>query len=480
MPPDGVLSDNEEDYFQLAARSVGTEAPWPETAVFDGSRHRVVADVLLGKLIAAIGFEATQIVTRIFAALAYAVVLRLVFRRCGLSTLDAALVIAVFALMGQAIIGGEWLFSGFEAKVAAYILVLAGIAASLGGRSAFGVALLFAAATYLHFLVGGFWFVAAMALWLIPAPSGGERGAFPRVARASALYLLAVAPLIALIVWTRLGDATQPVAGMPSPDVIYSIIRAPWHTSPFVAWRSFATQWLPGYLLAGAMLAAAIVIARTSESAPLRGVALWLGGLLVWLFLALVAAFFDRHTAALGKFYLFRPSSLVLLLWLALVMGFLGRLLQRRARALKLLALALVLPSFLIGAAKRIDGDLARRAAFAEDKQALAGFLAAGAASGAVVLIDPRLEFSFLDFERRTGHPMLVAWKFVPTGEREIVDWYRRLAFRKAVFEQGCSNDAPYRADFLLTTPERAPALVPSCGPVVFAAGRLAVLRRGG
>lgn len=480
MPPDGVLSDNEEDYFQLAAQSVSMVAPAPESAVFDGSRHRIVADVLLGKLIAVVGFETAQIITRILAALAYAVVLRLVFRRLGLSALDAALVIIVFALLGQAIIGGEWLFSGFEAKVAAYIFVLAGLAVTLSRRSLFGAALFFAVATYLHFLVGGFWFVAAMALRLTPALSGGERGAFASVARASVLYVLAVAPLVVLIAWTRFDDAARPVAGIPSPDVIYSIIRAPWHTSPFLTWRFFTGQWLPGYLLAGAMLATVLVIVQAPEGAPLRAVALWLAGLLVYLFLTLLAAFFDRHTGALGKFYLFRPSSLVLLLWLAPAVGFLGRLLQRHERVVKLLALALVLPPFLLGAAKRIEGDVASGAALAEDKRALAGFLVGNAAPGAVVLIDPQLEFSFLDFERRAGHPMLIAWKFMPTGEREIVEWYRRMEFRKAVFEQGCTRDAPYRVDYLLTTSERAPALVSSCGRLAFATGRLALLRRGG
>src|SRR5262245_28168471 len=51
IPPDGMLSDNEEEYFQLAARSVSAIPNSPESAVFDSSPHRIVADRLFGWLV---------------------------------------------------------------------------------------------------------------------------------------------------------------------------------------------------------------------------------------------------------------------------------------------------------------------------------------------------------------------------------------------------------------------------------------------
>src|SRR5689334_16243428 len=122
LPPDGVLSDNEENYFQLGARFVSAAPISPYTAVIDGSWHRVVNDVLLGGLVRLVGFAAAQIIARTLAALAYAMALRAFFHRVGLSTLDAILIIVTFALMGQTLVGGGWLFNGYEAKVAAYAL----------------------------------------------------------------------------------------------------------------------------------------------------------------------------------------------------------------------------------------------------------------------------------------------------------------------------------------------------------------------
>jgi hypothetical protein len=474
MPPDGVLSDNEENYFALATQAVSLTPASPSTAVFDASHHRAVSAVFLGGLVKAVGYEHAQIIARTLAAIAFAFLLTGILRRFGLSLLDAVLVIVAYALLGQTLMGGEWLFNGVEAKVISYCLVLAGLYMAATGPSFLAPTLLFAQATYFHFLVGGFWFFAAMAGRLIE-----DRREIGRVLTSTALFLVTVAPLIALIGWSRLGDARALVrsADLPSPDVIYSIIRAPWHAAPFLDLHSFLTQWLPGCVAAATMLAVCVAIARRPEAARWKVTTIWLAGLLGYLLVALVAAFFDRHTGVLGKFYLFRPAALTLLLWLTFAMAFLATAELPRWTELRLAALAVLLPMFLMGAVDRVQADR-QHAALGPEKDALAAALAERAAPGSVVLIDPQLEWSYLDFERRTGHPSLVAFKFMPTNDPQIVEWYRRIEFRRALFAQGCMATAAYPVDFLLTTPEHAAALTASCGPVIYATDKLALLRR--
>jgi hypothetical protein len=474
MPPDGVLSDNEEDYFALAAHAVSLSPASPYTAVFDASRHRAVSDVLLGGLITAVGYEPAQIIARALAAIAFAFLLSGILRRFGLSLLDAVLVVVAYALVGQTLMGGEWLFNGVEAKVISYCLVLAGLYMAATGPSFLAPTLLFAQATYFHFLIGGFWFCAAMAGRLVE-----DRRELPRVLASAALYLVAVAPLFAVIAWSRLADgrAFIPPADLPSPDIIYSIIRTPWHVAPFLDLDSFLMQWLPGCVSAAVMLAACLVVARKPEAARWKVTTVWLAGLLAYLFVALAASYIDRDSGMLGKFYLFRPAALILLLWLAFVMAYLAAAGLRGWTAARLVALALLAPVFLIGAVDRIQGDR-QRAHLAGEKSALAAALAERAAPGSVVLIDPQIEWSYLDFERRTGYPSLVAFKFMPTNDPQIVEWYRRMEFRRTLFEQGCTANAAYPVDFLLTTPEHAAALAASCGPVVYATDDVALLRR--
>lgn len=470
MPPDGVLSDNEENYFALAASS---DPASPYTAIYDASRHRLVADWLLGGVIAALGFERTQIVTHGLAAVAYALLLCALFRRFGLSALDAVLVILVFALLGQTLMGGEWLFGGFEAKVVAYFCVLAGLYRAASHRPLTGAALLFAAATYFHFLVGGFWFAAAMAARLIE-----DRRDVRNVAGATLRYALMVAPLVAVIAGTRYVEArgfVQP-PDVPSPDFIYSIVREPWHGAPFLSWHNFRTQWLPGAVAAAVMLIACLVVALRQGGRRWRATALWLAALLAYLLVALAASYVERDTGTLGKFYLFRPASLLLLLWLAFATAWFSALGLRRWTVVRLAALAVLLPLFALGTAERLAGDR-ERAALAGEKRALAGALAENAAPKSVVLIDPQIEWSFLDFERLTGHPTLVMFKFMPTDNSGIVEWYRRMEFRRVVFAQGCPRQPAYPIDYLLTTPDRAPVLVGSCGEAIYATDRFALWR---
>jgi hypothetical protein len=460
LPPDGALTDNEEDYFQLAAQAVSGRPASPDSALFDASNHRVVSEALLGRLIALVGFESAQVVTRTLAAVAFALLLPAVFRLLSLSTLDGVIVVAAFALLGQNLIGGEWLLHGFEAKIVAYGFVLAALRAACARRGLVAATMLSIAATYFHFLVGIFWFLAILALRLIE-----RRQEIARVAIVAVVFAAVTAPLMAMIVRSRL-------------DVIYSLIREPWHGAPFVSWSYFAQQWVPGYLLAAAMLGGCLVVAWTAGEARLRAFAVWLAVLIAYLFLALVPAFLERHTGAVGKFYPFRPSSLVLLLWLALALAWLDGLGTRHLRAVKLLALALIAPAFLDQAVSRIAADMAYRETLAADKSAVAAYLAHAAASDAVVLIDPATEASFLDFERRTAHPSLVMWKFAPTNDKQLREWYRRLEFRKSLFEDGCKPVLAYRVDFLLTTPGNAAALAPGCGRAALATEHWRLLRR--
>jgi hypothetical protein len=473
IPPDGMLSSNEEQYFQLAARSVGAMPNSPESAVFDSSPHRIIADHLMSWLIALLGYTWAQIFARVLAAVAYSVTLSMLFHRFALGTIEGVVIVIAFALLGQTLFADEGLFGGAEAKVPAYALVLAGLALTID-RKYIGAALLFVVATYFHFLVGIFWFFAAMALALVEDRSEQKRPLF-----ATVVFLLLVAPLLGLIAWNRLVEVGPSDAEMnlPTPDVIYSLIRAPHHTAPFLDWSGFVWHWLGGYLLACGMLAGAFVVTRLPEGARLRGRALWLGLLLLYLILALIPAFIDRDTGALGKFYLFRPAALVLLLWLAVAASMLGTLLGDRRLVVSLVALALVTPPFLINTAYRIAGA---RAAWAEvpEKQALVDFLRARAPLDAIVLIDPELEGSNLDFERRTGNPSLVMWKFVPTNDPQILEWYRRIEFRKALFAQGCAKRNTYSPHFQLGTPEHAAQLAKTCGPIVYRSTRLVLLRR--
>ncbi len=472
IPPDGVLSANEEDYFALAARFVGGSASPETTAVFDSSRHRILSDATLGSMVWLIGHAPAQIVTRLVAVAGYTLVLPALFGVFALSAFDTAIAVMAMALMGQDIVGGEWLFGDYEAKVAAYILVLSALRLVFVRERLTTVAMLMALATYFHFLVGGFWFVAAMALRLL------DRRDLRQVAAAVGLYLLLVIPLFAVIAWFRLADNSVSLAtDVPPPDVIYSIIREPHHQSPFLSWVYFRDQWLPGYIMALPMLGSCIWLAHTGNVRRLRVTAAWLAGQLAYLFLILGPKFLDRSSGVLGKFYLFRPSSLIELLWLMLALAFVVNVASHRAWLMRVTLLATIGPAFCYVQGGRLMRDVATKP-FAGEKALIVSAVQQLTSPGDVVLIDPDAETDWLDFERRTGRPTWVTWKFAPTNDAELITWYRRMEARAAVFSQGCGVDVGLaRRTFLLATTATASRLSRSCGPELFRAAPWVLLQ---
>lgn len=475
IPPHGILSDNEENYFALAKRFVDGSTSPQKTAVFNSSRHRMLSDLTLGCLVSAIGFTPTQVITRLLAVAGYAFTLSGLFGVFGLSALDAALAVMGMALIGQDIIGLEWLFGGYEAKVAAYVLVLAALRLVLVRQRLTSAMLLFAVATYVHFLVGGFWCMAALVLQLLDRPRD-----FRRVASSAALYMLLIMPQLGLIGWSRFADASaERATDVPPPDVIYSIIREPHHQSPFLSWAYFRDRWLPGYVMAAPMLAACLWVAWRGETRRVRIVAVWLSGLLAYLFLVLGPKYLDRHSGALGKLYLFRPSSLILLLWLLLALAVPAMMIGSRAWTLRVSLLAAIGPFFLYTQGGELARTIAASEALEHEKRTLVSAITRLVAAGDVVLIDPDVEPLLLDFERRTGRPTLVMWKFAPTNDAELITWYRRVELRRTLFEHGCGpglNAA--NIAYLLTTAARAAGLAAGCGPEAFRAERWVLLRR--
>ena len=155
-------SDNEINYFDLAYRFVAPEAFGPDHSVFDRSQSRAVSFTLLGGSISWLGFETTKTIFGLLLCALYAVGLAFAAQKMRLNIIAIALSLVIYLALGQALLGGEWLFRTVEGKVFAYSVVIFALGFSFEQRWVTAVILL-AIATYFHFLVGIFW--AAAVLW---------------------------------------------------------------------------------------------------------------------------------------------------------------------------------------------------------------------------------------------------------------------------------------------------------------------------
>jgi len=216
MLPTGSLSDNEENYFQLAQRTVAPEKFGEYHAVFDASRARIVAEYLLGTLVDHVGYDTAFVIARIGMALLYGLTISLALRGAGLGILNSMLAVVAFRMVGECIFGGEWLFLGVEGKTFAYAFVFLGF--YFAQKSRLGLAVLCAAvAGYLHFLVGIFWGGVIILL-----AGFADRNVKTSIKYGAAFALLML-PLVGIIASEQLGHSGPLVAadGL-SVDYIYS------------------------------------------------------------------------------------------------------------------------------------------------------------------------------------------------------------------------------------------------------------------
>jgi hypothetical protein len=190
---------------------------------------------------------------------------------------------------------------------------------------------------------------------------------------------------------------------------------------------------------------------------------------------AVLLSWFDRESLSLGKFYLFRPASPLLLLTLLGGCAVAARLLERFAWSW------LVWPVLIAGAATSIA---VRGGRFAPPPELatiapLADAIRSNTRPDQVVLVDPALErrglggHAFAGLPRHLERPTYVSWKFVPTNPNDIYRWYDRLERRRKFFENGCPTSPQIGALVMSRTTFGTKA---NCGRLIYVDERVAVL----
>jgi hypothetical protein len=455
---------NEEDYFQLAYRSVRPERFTENHAIFDHSRARALPEYLFGTLVDRFGFEDAHRIGRLGMALLYAAGLTFFFGSLPLTIPEALSVVVAFRLLHESILGGEWLFEGVESKTLAYALVF--FALGLTNRERWLPALILAAvATYVHFLVGGFW---ALAIVLTAWWRTGRAGA--ALAHAF-IYCVLVCPILVVIAHDQLGSAPPIAHTTLSAGEIYAAIRNPHHLAPFST-RAHAHSWWPH--IRWLVLVTVLFIAGTRRSTVVLRTTAAIG--LLHLFVALLLSYLDRSTFVLSQLYLFRPSSVTLFLVLAVGMSTIPERLRAR-RALRQGSVALVI-GYVVVEFVRLVLTLERPHTLPYAKELVAA-IEAHSQPGDIVLLEPRNEFDarYLRLHRDIDRPTVVSYKFVPTNPADILRWYGLIQRRAALFAHGCSAAFEPRPTLLVVFDAEALERIRDCGPVVWRNGAAAVVR---
>ena len=459
-------SPNEENYFLLAHRRISPEEFSVFHAAFDHSNARFLIEYILGLLIDFFGYDAAHSIARITMAILYSMGLSILFSALGLSVLKAVATIAIFYFGGQQLLGGEWLFGGVEGKTFAYAAVMGALGVGLRGRWLIAAVLL-SVATYFHFLVGGFWIIGLSLLALLQSKS-------PVVSfRMLAIYTALVSPLVIVIALEQFSQLPQ-MTGL-TPDQIYAM-RGSHHIAPFFdKWQLWA--WSDGIIATAVMAIAFLVLIKRTPDSVLP---LFVFLLLVYLLLGIVLSFVDRNTNILGKFYLFRPSSLILLLSIATVFSIAAK--NRIATQLYVLppALVVLIAIFLWGQVKIKVEDYFENPMLV-DFAALVSAIDRESEPGEIVLVQPKndMGYPYVGLPRRLPRPTLVSWKFTPSNPRELLRWHNLIEFRKDLFDHGCKEKLSIPVRLLLVFDDDILDSVKSCGEIVWSGDGYSLVRVG-
>jgi hypothetical protein len=462
-PPTGIWLDGEQHYLWLARQWVGDGVP-EHSALLDGMPHAYVFLSICGALIKLFGDVLGQILLHVLVAAAYAYAITRLTAVLGLRLIEVILLLLAFVALDQGLFAGEWLFKGVEPKVFAYPFILIATAELLQQRLIRACVFL-AVATHMHLLVGGFWTII-LAISALALHRNLRAMLLP-----SAIYALAVLPLLAILISTGYLDTQHAAAGAPSASWISTYIRMPHHATPWID-RYTVLSWLPSIL---ALLVLTVISTKMrhwlTQAGAQLSVVVVAGG--CFLFLALMATALDP-SGSIGSTTPFRPSSLVLFYFLMLMILLLQAVAEPRrwqltASTVMLLA-AFLAPGIGLNALRPIRDELRARAEFG----ALLSF-AQKTPVDTMFLIWPDLEPSLYWFERESHRPLLIVRKFIPARGASVREWYKRRTFQDQVFAGGCPLPTTYHVDVLIV-PAALASRYAACSSVVASREEYAVL----
>lgn len=449
-------SGNEENYFQLALARVAPTEFSGFHAVFDASDGRFFFETFLGLVIQRLGYESAHIWMSLLNLVALSGALAYFFSSLRVNLVTSLLSLAAFHLLNQQIIGGEWLLGGVEAKTFAYTFVLLALGTAIRGYVSFSLGLIIVA-TYFHFLVGGFW-----ALWVF-----GIIFIYARrvnlLALSFCVYSVAVLPIVYILAQDQLSGS-----GIDASRVTELYVsRNVHHVAPFFSLGDFAYHWFGGILLLAVLLFGVVLIRSCKPDSWLPNMSL-LG--LSYLAFCLVLSLLDSQTFFLAKFYMFRPSSLILLVTLACVFSFLtvknNAYLDPKIVVTGWLAVFAYLgtesKNTLIAFAQAPD----RSSEYQQLKEAIR---VSAHPDDIVLIVTSGFGEETLKLHRLIENPTLVSYKFVPTNPVDLVEWGARVEYLDGIRKKGCEADVDsYPVRFLITTETNAKLKLSNCTSLVW------------
>jgi hypothetical protein len=201
-------------------------------------------------------------------------------------------------------------------------------------------------------------------------------------------------------------------------------------------------------------------------------------GLQTYLFCSLLVTASETAAIVLGKFYLFRPSSLALLIWIIAIFVTLRQV--HTNRFVVWIAACVVVPIAYWNVIKNTIDEYRVISVDTAEMVALIDAATEATTDTEIVLIQPGHDGAHPEaaLSRLIPRATLVNWSFLPASSASIAEWYQRVQFRRGLFANGCKEPVDYPVGALIIRNDEMPSerVIESCGTVVWSGQKYSLI----
>jgi len=426
---------NEEQYLGYAKQFMDPNWIPASFSMSDFAGSRIVFQFIAGSLLKWMNIESLAFFGRALVFLLMAYLLKQVFRYFNISNLAGLFYLLIIFIPHQSLFAGEWMIGGLEGKSIAYLFILSGLLSLFRGKYALG--LFFAVlATYFHILAGG-WFTLVFLIFRLVS----EKTVFKQML-AGVIYLTATMPLL---VYFYLGlTEGKAETGSINLDEIYVYYRNPHHIGLFQSAEYFFQRHLGGVLLSLFSFLLCIFVFSSFTDRNIKVLNTLNIILFSQQFIFLALALFP-FALPLLKLYPWRTSSLsalltgleLILIFKSYIYPFILKKINPEKLNLKMLIRGGMIVCILFMISLNLYQLISKnttyyRGELRQETIELARLLNKRLSSNdCFILLNEGSEGSSL--MRHSERDCFVLHRFVPTTEKQMMEWYERLQLRDTI-----------------------------------------------
>ena len=439
-----ALNENEEHYFAFAKAFINHDWIPGAVSLKDVPGSRIIFDSVIGWLLNFAAFEQVEIFGRALIALLFAFPLAGIFKKFHFTNLSIIFAFQIICFFShQSFFAKEWIFGSFESKAVSYVFIFFSLSYLFDNR--YFLSVLFSGlAVYFHILVGG-WYSLILFVYLLIAKTP-----LKTILLYGLTFACLTAPIVIYLATTYLLDNPAVIGGVQISR-IYVFIRNPHHLDMINQIGRFGSSAQTGVILSLLCCALCFRLLKSSRDPLLRKAALLNIIIFCQEFLSLFIALFDK-TGEFLKYYPYRTSSLSFLL-MFIIFGILSRekffrqgsrtvrqslqkiSLFNRSNAIPCLMILCLFTGLGIKLYKNINdsSELLFPSTETSARLSLYDWIKNHTRPDAVFLDLNKNIRDDLDFIRRTERDSFSVFKFIPTTNKLIYDWYMRVLEKEKV-----------------------------------------------